>query len=262
MVGGINLEKDKKMKNIVPLMLVLGLNTAYADQQDNIEAQRMAWTKAYLEKQGLPVPDGGIKIMPEKEMASYAEKKEERMKFKKDIQQLGYIKADNPSTDQLLNLAITSHRDLIAHGNDSDPESTHLKKSVNDLKMAYTPTQIPSFVADTYVGAAPYLTYLKDQGWVGSIQFFANQGVGYCSFSENNVKLSHGSIVIAKEDVRNDVNGKTTTVEVMGTPNSGFTYTVEWFDDTFFRKVECANKRFSSDLINSAIKIAQSIDNA
>ena len=114
------------------------------------------------------------------------------MRFKKDIQLYGYIKADNPSTNQLLNLAITSKRDLMAHGNDSSPESTHLKKSINDLKMAYIPTQIPSSVADTYIGAAPFLTYLKDQGWVGTIQFFVNKDTGYCSFSENNVKLSHG----------------------------------------------------------------------
>lgn len=250
------------MKKTIPLILILGLNTVYAESQDNIEAQRMAWSKAYLEKQGLPSPDGGIKIVPEKEMSSYAEKKEERTRFKKDIIQFGYIKSDNPSTNQLLNLEITAKRDLMAHANDSDPKSTHLKKSLNDLEMAYPPTQVPSAVADRYIGAAPFLTYLKNQGWVGAIQFFFNNGVGYCSFSENNVKLSHGSIIIAKEDIRNDINGKITTVEVMGTPNAGFTYTVEWFDNAFFRKVECASKLYSSNLTDSVIKIAQSIDNA
>lgn len=78
--------------------------------------------------------------------------------------------------------------------------------------------------------------------------------------SENNIKLSHASIIIAKEDMRNDVNSKTTTVEIMGTPDSGFTYTVEWFDDAFFRKLECANKVYSEGITNSVIKIAQSID--
>ncbi len=250
------------MKKIMFLTLIVGLNAAYADGQDDIQAQRMAWTKAYLEKQGLPSPDGGIKIVPEKKMSSYSERKEERMRFKKDIQQFGYINADNPSSEQLLTLAITAKRDLMAHSNDSDLEGTHLRKSINDLKMAYTPTEIPASVADTYIGAAPYLSYLKDQGWTGNIQFFSNKSIGNCSFSENNVRLSHGSIIIAKEDVRNDVNGKITTVEVMGTLNSGFTYTVEWFDDAFFRKVECANKLYSSNLTSSVIKIAQSIDNA
>lgn len=249
------------MKKTVLLMLILGTSLSYADQQaDDLKAKRMAWSKAYLEKQGLPTPDGGVKIVPEKQMSSYAEKKEERMKFKNDIQAFGYIKTDNPSTNQLLTLPITSKRDLIAHANDSDPQSTHLKKSINDLKMAYNATQVPSSVANTYIGAAPYLTYLKDQGWVGAIQFFNNKSVGNCSFSENNIKLSHGSIVIAKEDVRNDVNGKTTTVEVMGKPDIGFTYTVEWFDDAFFRKVECANMKYSADITNSVIALANQID--
>ncbi|ASQ47298.1 hypothetical protein [Legionella clemsonensis] len=126
--------------------------------------------------------------------------------------------------------------------------------------MAYTPTPVPFSVADEYIGAAPYLTYLKQQGWVGVIQFFKNNSVGNCSFSENNIKLSHGSVVIAKEDVRQDVNGKTTTVEVMGDENFGFTYTVEWFDDLFFRKLECASKHYSTQTTDAVIKIAQQID--
>jgi hypothetical protein len=250
------------MKKTVTLIIALGASVVFADQaEDELNAKRKAWSKAYLEKQGLPAPDGGVKIIPEKHMSSYAERKEERKRFKNDIEKLGYIKGDNPSTEQLLTLSITAPRDLKAHGNDSDPKSTHLKTSVNDIKMAYTATAVPASVADTYIGAAPYLTYLKDQGWVGAIQFFNNKNVGNCSFSDNNVKLSHGSIIIAKEDVRNDVNGKTTTVEVMGTPHAGFTYTVEWFDNTFFRKVECASKHYSADLTNAVIKIAQGIDN-
>lgn len=33
------------------------------------------------------------------------------------------------------------------------------------------------------------------------LRIFNNKSVGNCSFSENNIKLSHGSSVIAKEDV-------------------------------------------------------------
>ncbi len=249
------------MKKTVLMMLILGSSLAYADQQDDeLQAKRMAWSKAYLAKQGLPVPDGGVKIIPEEQMATYASRMEERNKFKSDIQSFGYIQRDNPSTNQLLTISITSERDLMAHGDDTDPTSTHLKSSLRKLKMAYPATEIPASVADTYIGAAPYLTYLKDTGWVGSVQFFKNHNIGNCSFSENNIKLSHGSIIIAKEDVRTDVNGKTTTVEVMGTLDSGFTYTVEWFDDSYFRKVECANKHYSDELTNAVIGIAQEID--
>lgn len=251
------------MKKTLLLLLAINATISCANQiDDDLNTKRLAWSKKYLENQGLPSPDGGVKIISEKQMSSYHEKKEERLKFKKDIEQLGYINSDNPSTNQLLTLSITSQRDLIAHGNDNDPESTHLKKSVSDLKMAYNPIQVNSSVVDNYIGAAPYLTYLKDKGWVGVIQFFNNKKVGNCSFSENNIKLSHGSIIIAKEDVRHDVNDKVTTIEVMGTENGGFTYTVEWFDDAFFRKVECANKEFSTQTMDEVVKIAQSIDNS
>lgn len=264
MGGGISLfNLGKKMKKQISLILYLVLGSAFADQQqDDLNAKRMAWTKAYMEGKGLPIPDGGIKVVPLKEMRSYEEKKEQRMKVKMDIERLGYIKEDAPSTTTLLNIKITAPRDLKHYANDFSPTNTHLKPAPSQLRMAYTPTEIPSSVAHEYFGAAPYLTYLKDQGWVGVIQFFSNNDIGNCSFSENNIKLSHGSVILAKEDVRYDVNGKETLVHVIGTPESGFTYSVEWFDATFFRKVECANKTFSKDFTNVVINIAKSIDNS
>lgn len=45
----------------------------------------------------------------------------------------------------------------------------------------------------------------------------------------NRLMSCHGSIIIVKEDAREDVNGKTTTVEVTGTQASGFLYNVEWY---------------------------------
>jgi hypothetical protein len=42
--------------------------------------------------------------------------------------------------------------------------------------------------------------------------------------------------LMLKVTAEDDVNGKTTTVEVMGKPDTGFTYTVEWFDDAFLEK--------------------------
>lgn len=248
------------MKKTISLILVLSTAIAFADKQaDDLTAKRLAYAKAYLEKQGFSYE--GVKIVPEQEMTTFAERKEELMRAREEKKRLGYVKTNHPSTNQLLTLSITSKRDLIAHKNDTDPRNTHLKSSVFDLKMAYLPTAVPSSVADTYIGAAPYLTFLKDKGWVGVAQFFNNKAVGNCSFSENNIKLSHAAAVLAKENVRDDVNGKITMVEVAGTLTAGFTYTVEWFDDSFFRSVECANKQYSPDLTNAVIKIAQLIDN-
>ena len=68
--------------------------------------------------------------------------------------------------------------------------------------MAYTFVGVPKDDMSDFIGVAPYLTYLNGQGWVGAKQFFIKNGLGSCVFSESNVRLSHGSIVIAQEDVR------------------------------------------------------------
>ena len=57
-----------------------------------------------------------------------------------------------------------------------------------------------------------------------------------------------------------DINSKITTVEVIGSPKTGFLYNVEWFDSTFFRQLECANQRFSEKVKQDVIELAKRID--
>ena len=60
------------MKKIIVFGLLIGLSTAYAmTEEEELQAKRMEWTRAYLEKQGLPAPDGGVKVMPAEKMESY-----------------------------------------------------------------------------------------------------------------------------------------------------------------------------------------------
>lgn len=249
------------MKKIVSAALLLCFSNAYCTpEEDALQAKRMEWAKAYLEKQGAPVPDGGIKIIPENEMSQYQVFKEQRLQNKNDIAKLGYINKTHPEIDKFLNLKMIATHDLKKNEINYSPTSTHLRHSINELKMAYTFVGVPQNQMSEFIGVAPYLTYIKGQGWVGAIQLFVSENIGNCSFSENNIKLSHGSIVIAKEDVRNDINGKTTTVEINGTKETGFVYTVEWFDPIFFRKLECGNKVYSQDITKKVIQLAKSID--
>ena len=70
------------MKKIILSIPVSGIGISIADQQaDNLNARRMAWSKAYLEKQGFSTPDGEVKIVPEKQISGYANKKQERMRL-------------------------------------------------------------------------------------------------------------------------------------------------------------------------------------
>jgi hypothetical protein len=259
MVGGT--EMGFNMKKTFIALAILSTIAAHALTAEEVEIKRAEWEKNYFEKKGMPAPDGGVKIVPEKQMSSYSQMKEQRERYKKDVATLGYKNANNQRTQSLMTLNITAKKDLERITSAINPADTHIKPNLNLIQFAYTPTDISSKV-DNYIGAVPYLTYLKDQGWVGSVQFFSQNAIGNCSFSENNTKLSHGSVIIAQEDVRYDINDKVTTVEVMGTKDTGFTYTVEWFDDVFFRTLECASKDYSDSIKQNTVELAKAIDKA
>ncbi len=248
------------MRKIIALGLLAGLSTAYAVTEDEaLQAKRMEWSRAYLEKQGGPVPDGGVKVLPAEKMASYKENKSTIFKIKHDMATYGYVK-EYSQAEQLLTIKITAPRDFKKHGQDYDAKNTHLKHDINDIKMAYTFIGVPLQEGTESIGFAPITTYIKDKGWAGAIYFFTKDGLGNCSYSENYVKLTHGAVIIAKENARYDVNGKTTTVIVRGTPESGFLYNIDWYDTTFFRQLSCANKNFDQKITDGIIELAKRID--
>lgn len=106
----------------------------------------------------------------------------------------------------------------------------------------------------------PYTTYITNQGWAGIVQFFDKSGIGTCNFKENNIKLTHGSVIIPKEDARTDINGKATIVEVEGKQKNGFIYNVEWYDQNFFRQLECLNMAYDPSITQRVIELAKNID--
>lgn len=248
-----------KMKKSIIFISILALNACYADEA--LDAKRAAWSKHYLEQQGLPAPDGGVKIVSVEKFNAREAEKTNLMKVRKDIKKYGYSPRESESARQLLALDVTAVRDLKAHANDLSPMQTHLRKRINDLRLAYIPTLIPSSIFDKYIGAAPAMTYNKEQGWTGSVQFFHNKSIGNCSLTEKNVPLNHSSAILEKDFVSYDVNNKVTIVEVIGKKTSGFSYTVEWYDNNFFRTLECANENYSQSYTTNAIEIAKTIDN-
>ena len=96
MDGGISgLKEGMKMKKICTLFLLLVGTIAYADEASLHDA-RAAWARDYFAKKGGPVPDGGVTILPEKQMSQYNRFKDERIKSKKDILKYGYISKEEP----------------------------------------------------------------------------------------------------------------------------------------------------------------------
>ena len=81
MDGGTN-----KMNKINTLLLILiSSSSVYAMTDAEIQAERMAWSKAYLAKNYGIEPDGGVKVMPAEKMMTSEENKSMRDKIKEDI---------------------------------------------------------------------------------------------------------------------------------------------------------------------------------
>lgn len=226
--------------------------------QQTIEEQRLQEARERLSSMSLPLPYGGIVVKPAKEMRSYDH--ELRKKAEKDIKTLGYINQTTEDIDLLSNIKETAKKQFQTYTNEYNPESTHLRHTIDELTLAYTFAGVPTEEISEQIGVSPYLTYIKGQGWVGAVQFFDNKELGICSYSENNIRLSHGSVILAQEDVTSEVNDKTTVTYTMGTEEAGFVYEVAWYDQTFFHNLKCYNKVFAIDILDRVKSLAKKID--
>lgn len=90
---------------------------------------------------------------------------------------------------------------------------------------------------------------------------FEKAGLGVCNYSEMNFKLANGSIMVPLELVTYAVNGKATVKDIKGEDSKGIIYTVNWYDDSFYRHLECARLDYSPATIQMVTDLAISIDN-
>jgi len=224
-----------------------------------ISKEREEWTKQHFAKQGSPAPDGGVTVMPEKQMSEYKSFKAQRAKERADVKKYGYINQFLPQTQSLLNFKEVSKNQFIAKS--SNPAHEGLRHSVNELEMAYDFKGIPNHLVTKMLGIAPSVTFIPGQGWAGAMQYFEKENLGNCSYRENNLKFSHGAAIIPEEDATKDVNGKVTVANVTGEKNNGFLYSVDWYDNSFFRELKCAKNDYTSDALASVVELARQIDN-
>lgn len=223
-----------------------------------VAKKREEWTKQYFAKQGAPIPDGGVTVVPERQMSEYNTFKEQRIKEQADIKKYGYVKQFLPQIQSLLNFKEISKNRFNAQS--TDPAAEGMYHSINEIEMAYDFKGVPAHAITTMLGVAPSVTRIKGQGWAGAIQFFEKDGLGNCSYRENNLKFSHGAAIIPEEDVTKDVNGKVTVTNITGEPQAGFLYSVNWFDNNYFRELKCANEKFDPSIMRSVLELAKGID--
>jgi len=246
---------------LMTLVLASTFSTTFADEPgtEQVNKEREEWTRRYFAAQGTAVPDGGVTVLPEKQMSEYYTFKEQRAKSRASVQKYGYIKESVPDAQLLMKVsADTQQRRLASSSANSTEEG--LRRSVGEIEMAYNFHGVPAHEMSIDLGVAPSVTYVKGRGWAGATQFFEKDGVGTCSYRENNLQFSHGAAVISEESSTKDVNGKVTVAAVTGQEGEGFMYSVNWYDNHYFRELNCARTTFSSATMKSVLKLAQSID--
>ena len=245
-----------KKLSIVLLTCIAGLSFA---GEKSIEEQRREYERNYLLQNALAVPDGGVKIVPRSELKEWQNHKNEFLAEHMLLQDKGYTEKYDPYIDRLVHLNAFVKKQKKFNG--FNQNSTELRESIADLEIAYEYKQIPFNLKSNSFGIAPYLNYIKDKGWAGVSELFDSSLTGNCQYFENNIKLTHGSIVLGKEDVEYLVNNKPSLLRVYGNNNQGFVYEIEWYNNQFFKQLSCALPEYNSGARQNLIDLANQIDN-
>lgn len=178
----------------------------------------------------------------------------------------GYVKTNDSRARELLDMKHTASYHQKKFVGNVSAESTHIRASINNLLMAYTFVGVPNKEISKNLGIAPYGAFKSSKngdeadGWDGAVQFFENENIGVCAFTEHNRKLAKSGVELIKELVTYDVQDRPGIVLVKGNEQNGFVYKVKWYDSTFSRELECSNKKFSQNLRSAVIALANRIE--
>lgn len=220
MDGGITNFKAKGAKNMKRTAMALALISSAAIAND------------------LPQPDEGIKIMPRAKWNDTGHLKTDVATYAQQNTN-GFIKIKSERAQELISLSHT----------------LKAQKLIDMPKFAF---DFPSMPNVENLGYYPTGT-IRDGKWTGGVQLFKSK-IGMCSLTVNAIKHSHGSVHLAEEVVRYDVHSKPTMEFVSGTDKTGYTYVVSWFDDTYFRDLECATDKYKAGTLSAVVALAESCD--
>ncbi len=252
---------DGKMtKNIILVLLCAFSINCFAEEIPENH-------KKILEELGLTVPGSGIKLVPRSMLNLSEDQLKSGEKAEKERKKLGYAVVYTNRPIELINFHNYAKTQFKLYEDNERATSTHLRKNINDLKLAFKFKGVPegnslaSAGTVTMLGIAPKGGFHEEKGgWSGAGQFFDAKNIGSCAYSVMNVKASNTAARLAIEDVTYDINNKVTISFVEGNKNSGFLYKVEWYDNDNFHELECANMKYSPEINRSVIELANRID--
>lgn len=246
------LTKEQITNNNEQLLAKVGLYLPKYNEINIVKASTYT-----LSKPGIKADDNEIYM---------ASKIKEYLAMHKEQQQKGYVNTPEPRAKELKELKHIAQYNREKHKENLSPESTHLREHLDEIKLAYTFVGVPQEEISTNLGFSPYGAYksIKDgdeaDGWDGAVQFFENNNIGACAFTEHNRKLAKSGVELIKELVSYDVQNKPTIILVKGNKKTGFIYKIKWYDNTFSRELECTNNEFSPQLRDEVIELANKIE--
>jgi hypothetical protein len=216
--------------------------------------------KSPVNYNNLPQADSGIQIVPLSQMPGLQNNNNRISTLNAQEQKHGYIKRKSDDAIQLLaikkNKLYANTQNIFLSNN--DPYDTHLKSSLSQIKLAFPFHGISFIEKSDVVGYAVAGTWKN--GWTGVAECFTDKNAGICDYVKHNLKLAHGAVMLAKEYVTYDINSKPTLIFAEGQKGNGFSYKVEWYDDTFYHTLKCATENFEKNKMLKIISLAKRID--
>lgn len=206
---------------------------------------------------GLPLSGSGVTIVPAKKMNLPASVAASQKLRAFQLKTNGYIMLESSYPKYLVDMGKYGPKGINRSFNAAD---TNMKYSPDQIKLGYEYHPIKIIQSENILGYSASGTYIKDKGWSGIDTFFNFKNVGTCKYSLDNMKLTNGAVEISAETVRYDVNKKPTDIFVQGSVNSGFVYSVNWFDNSFAHALDCASMNYDKNLIEQVIALANKID--
>jgi hypothetical protein len=215
--------------------------------------------KDYFKSQGLPIPGEAVTVKPMNSIKMDASAKTEVMKYVAEQKKNGYVNRFSKHAQNLEGITEIAQKEF-EHYNKGvlDAQSTHLRIQHSELKMSYKYEPLSSAIAQEVIGFAPESNYVE-AGWNGAVEFF-KWNTSICAFHEVNIKHTGSSAFFPQEITRHDVNNKLTLVSAEGNVESHYLYSVEWWDGTYKRILECTGDTYSDAMKQDVIKLSKAID--
>ena len=131
------------------------------------------------------------------------------------------------------------------------------------MGVAFDAKEINQSLISSVLGFGASGVYLDNQGWTAFVEFFEPKDElagSVCNYQLTSIALNGTSAIMYDDEVKKDVNGKITSYTVKGNDETGYMYSIDWWDSNYYHLLKCANKSFSKKIMSDTVDLASKID--